>query len=377
MRINWIEEDVFLASDTITLPDYVLEGTPSVSIRVHQWDQYGNPYRSHSKQQTEVTVTGTNAADAALTDIGTGDDPEASLVARRQVISRGYASWSPRVSVDAEDEIDVAYDVRQLARNSKGAAVRAGTEDGRVEDFADWVGLGTSSAQSRMKDVDALLTTYNDARVLIEGADTSGTADDILHPDETDDDADGATGVLTDYADPRDSGNDPFVYGAPRNAPSGLDAEWSDILNTAALDTYQDYGTTPNKSDQGLVAAPDPGNDDSMNQSEPTSVLVVDKANSADTGRYNVDLVGKTTEASEFLADTEDADDTDDRPELVFSFDGDDIYLDNTKDEGRVITMDAFRTLLKDSTTSSGNEVEVLTYNVDGTSTFSVKGDGS
>ena len=49
------------------------------------------------------------------------------LMARRQVISRGYSSWSPRVNVDAEDEINVAYDVRQLARNSKGAAVRTGT----------------------------------------------------------------------------------------------------------------------------------------------------------------------------------------------------------------------------------------------------------
>ena len=52
LNIHWIEEATFLASDTITLPTYVLEGTPSVSIRVHQWDQYGNPYRSHSKQQT-------------------------------------------------------------------------------------------------------------------------------------------------------------------------------------------------------------------------------------------------------------------------------------------------------------------------------------
>ena len=102
------------------------------------------------------------------------------------------------------------------------------------------------------------------------------------------------------------------------------------------------------------------------------------RPNSADTGRYNVDLVGKASEATEFLADTEDAtNDADDRPELVFSFDDDDIYLDNTKDEGRVITMDAFRTLLKDSTTASGNEVEVLTYNVDGTSTFSVKAGSS
>ena len=76
-------------------------------------------------------------------------------------------------------------------------------------------------------------------------------------------------------------------------------------------------------------------------------LLVVEKANSADTGRYNVDLVGKASEATEFLADTvgtEPEPGTDDtRPELVFSFDGDDIYLDNTKAEGRVITMDTFR----------------------------------
>ena len=67
---------------------------------------------------------------------------------------------------------------------------------------------------------------------------------------------------------------------------------------------------------------------------------------------------------------------TDDaRPELVFSFDDDDIFIDNTKDEGRVITMAAFRTLLSGSDFASGNEVEVLTYNVDGTSTFVVRPD--
>jgi len=33
--------------------------------------------------------------------------------------------------------------------------------------------------------------------------------------------------------------------------------------------------------------------------------------------------------------------------------------------------------MLRDSTTSSGNEVEVLTYDVDGTSTFVVKANGS
>ena len=387
LRINWIEEDVFLASDSITLPTYVLEGTPSVSIKVHQWDQYGNPYRSHSKQQTEITVTGTQANGTdAIEDIGAATGVQASLMERRQVISRGYASWTPRVRVDAEDEIDVAYDVRQLARNSKGAAVRTGT--GGVANFAAWVALGTSSAQSRMKQVDALLTTYNDARVLVSAEDENDAvptvgapAGTILHPDLLDDDNDGGTGELTDYADPRDTGNDPFVYGAPRNAPEGANAEWSDILTTDALDTYQDYGDHVSaKSAQGLVGDddtvtpvidnPDPGTSDGSD-----SVLVVDKANSADTGRYNVDLVGKTTEATEFLADTvgTEPDTNDTRPELVFSFDDDDIYLDNTKDEGRVITMKAFRTLLKDSTTSSDNEVEVLTYNVDGTSTFSVK----
>lgn len=39
---------------------------------------------------------------------------------------------------------------------------------------------------------------------------------------------------------------------------------------------------------------------------------------------------------------------------------------------GRILVA-AFRSMLKDSTTSSGYEMEVLTYNVDGISTFSVK----
>ena len=160
------------------------------------------------------------------------------------------------------------------------------------------------------------------------------------------------------------------MYGAPRNAPDGANAEWSDELNDDALDTYQDYEDAT-KTAQGLVLLTAPGTSDGAD-----SVVVVEKANSADTGRYNVDLVGKASEATEFLADTEGADGTADaRPELVFSFDDDDIYLDNTKAEGRVITMDAFRSSAEGQHRrfGSGNEVEVLTYNVDGISTFSVK----
>jgi len=67
------------------------------------------------------------------------------------------------------------------------------------------------------------------------------------------------------------------------------------------------------------------------------------------------------------------AEDTDTKPELVFKFDSDDIHLDNTKDEGRVITMAAFRNLLKDSRSVRVIRLRWLTYNVDGTSTFSVQ----
>ena len=390
VNVHWIAEATFLASDSITVPTYVLAGTPSVSIRVSQFDQYGNPYRSHSKQQTEVRVSGTDATDAALTDIGTATGDQANLTERRQVISRGYSSWTPRVSVDAEDEIDVHYDVRQLARNSKGTPVRSGSGDGRVANFAAWVGLGASSAQSRMTAVDALRHTYNDARVLVSATGANDVAPTVgapagttLYPDLIDDDGSADSPELTDYAHPRGDttaspaivgSDDPFVYGAPRNAPSGANAEWSDDLNADGLDTYQDYeGVT--KSAQGLVAAPDPVAlaDDNSTSDGTGAVLVVEKANSDDTGLYNVDLVGKTAEATEFLADTQSADDTNDRPELVFSFDDDDIFIDNTKAEGRVITMTAFRNMLGESTTATGNEVRVLTYNVDGVSTFSVR----
>ncbi len=385
LKIHWIEEDIFLASDSITLPDYVLKGTPSLNIRVHQFDQYGNPYRSHSRQQTQITVTGVDSADSPITDINPGETgDQLSINAVRQVISRGYASWSPSVNVDAADEINVAYDIRQLARNSKGAAVRVGT--GGVADFATWVTLGTSSAESRIKVVDALLTTYNDARVLVQGADTDDTAGNRLYPDLINDDGEDDSPVATDYANPKGSTTDsivgttdPFVYGAPRNAPNGYDPEWSDALNPDALDTYQDYeGESVVKSGQGLVgddntASPAIDNPNPATSDGSGSVLVVDKADSANTGRYNVDLVGKTAEASEFLADTQDATDTDTKPELVFSFDEDDIYVDNTNAEGRVITIERFRSLLSESDTETGNEVEVLTYNVDGISTFVVR----
>ena len=408
LRIHWIEEAPFLASDSIDVPEYVLEGTPSLGIKVHQWDQYGNPYRSHSKQHTNIRVNGTQAdGTAGIVDIGTAAGPQTHLVEHHRVNSRGYASWTPRVRVSAEELIKVAVDIRQLARNSSGNPVRVGSETatdtnpGEVANFAAWVNLGTSSAESRKSVVDKLRTTYNDARVLVAAnaadgtAPSVGTAGGVLYPDEIDDDGDGGTTpALTDFRAPLDSGNDPFVYSRASDAPSGSNAEWSDGLNDSddgALDTYQDYGNGVTKTAQGLVAAPDPvaladNNDADNNGDESETVWVVDKANSASTGQYNVDLEGPTYDpgtavrreaykkATFFLADTVGTDDgTDTRPELLFSFDDEDIFIDNTKDEGRVIKIEMFRKLLRESVYGSGNEVDVLTYNVDGISTFSVK----
>ena len=425
VRVHWIEETAFLASDSITVPPYIEAGNRSVKIQVHQWDQYGNPYRSHSRQKTDITVTAyddsvgqddiDDGTGTAETDIGSEDGNQGSRDAVRQVISRGYSTWSPTVNVANEDTIRVVYDVRQLARNSSGNPVRTGATQTAADtpdivvggdlaaQFTAWVGLGQSSAQSRKTVIDALRTTYNDARVMINpGADAAVTTDDtVLHPDEIDDDGDSAatTPALTDYAAPRGDSiatpavigsTDPFVYSRTSDAPDAQNAEWFNGLSSSALDTYQDYEGLV-KSRQGLVNT-DATDDDPSASDGMGTVAVVTKANSANTGLYNVDLEGPSPDptieatrdaykkATYFLADTvgtegtntdDNADDT--KPELVFSFDDDDIFIDNRESEGRVISIDMFRSLLKDSTTGSGYEVRVLTYNVDGTSTFSVR----
>ena len=69
----------------------------------------------------------------------------------------------------------------------------------------------------------------------------------------------------------------------------------------------------------------------------------------------------------EFLVST-DATATD--AERVYSYDSDDIFIDSTEDEGVEITMASFVAKIKDG----GNMIQVIAYDVDGTSIFRLTG---
>ena len=93
------------------------------------------------------------------------------------------------------------------------------------------------------------------------------------------------------------------------------------------------------------------------------TVEVVARAVSTDVGSTagimvitNGDLDG------EFLVDI----DEDDAADRVYSYDADDIFIDSTDDEGVEITMESFAAKIKEGPDS----VEVLAYDIDGTSIF-------
>ena len=293
--VYWVEDDPVLTTSTIEVPTYVLAGSSSsVRATVYLWDQYGNPHQSHRSQKAVITI-GADAVET-VTDPAT-DDSKTSI---RPVISRGYASWRHAMATVAGTRVNVVYDVRMLARNSNGQAVKEAANDDDLDD----------------NDI-----AYNDGRVI--------TTDDSRAAAVYDDD-----------------GNALSRPGSDQGYRNILAPDTTDMFNARA--TLYDGST----------------NDDAaLNDDGDALVEVVDKAVST-----NVDADVTVTHGKlegEFLADT-DADDDADR---VYAYDDDDIFIDSTGDEGVEITMASFAAKINDG----GNTVEVLAYDVDGSSIFRLK----
>ena len=346
--IHWIEETPVLTSDSLDMPVYVLADNPSVGTTVRLWDQYGNSHRSNSNQKVEITYT----------DSETGDDDDSDS-AVRQVISRGYARWATKIEVDSGETVAVTYDVRQLARNSDGSAVRAGTDPEQVDDFAEWMGFGSGqSSATRQALIDDLDVTYNDGRVITsddKNAEGDYTSDIALYQAPADDDNDANTGPENDDDDPDDP--DPIlVFARP-----GEDQDLRNILNSHALDTYVDRG------DGLMVPNADDANDGSG------TVQVVEKADSTDVGDDVLYVTHVLQSEGRFLTSADDTVEAD----LVYSYDDDDIFINSTGAEGVEITMAKFEGLIDDNSPKAAlndarTHVQVIAYDVDGTSIFRV-----
>ena len=343
--IYWVEEEPVLTTTSVKSPVYVIAGNKTaVRTTVYLYDQYGDPHQSHRAQQAEIVI--------ATGDEITEDAADTSSV--RQVISRGYASWRRALDTAAGTPVTVSYDVRMLARNSNGVAVQ------------DWIATDD--------DLDDNDITYNDGRVTIlrtvaddgevtlgdvavydrddDSDDTTPVSNDTnddtndTTPVSNDDDDDTTTDVDTPVIASATEGDEEFLITRSReNAAVSVN-----IFNMDAKDLFDTRPTDGGGTAQEEVDGTD-------------SVEVVARAVSTDVGTVagtmgitNGDLDG------EFLVDTG----IDGNADRVYSYDADDIFIDSTKDEGVEITMDSFAAKIKEGP----DRVEVLAYDIDGTSIF-------
>ena len=314
--VYWVEKAPVLTSDSLGKAAYLLQSSSgSVSATVYLYDQYGNAHRSHNSQKVNITIE----------DDDSDTDSAGSEV--RQVISRGYARWTKtKATLDAGAPVGISYDIRMLARNSNGVAIQSSDRSG----FAD---LSPAA-------IDALATTYNDGAVITA---TDGENDE--------------TAVHADASD-HDNNPDTADVATPLKRPTD-DQVRKNIINGSALDLYD------SRNDPAQFTIDGSG-----------MVQVVEKADSRDTDEYTVHTI--LADSNEFLADGHLADGAselthDGDADLVYSYDDDDIFIDST-DEALEISMDRFESMLGrdiDTITTSA-EIEVIAYDVDGTSIFRV-----
>ena len=363
IKIHWIEETAVLSSDSIDAPVYVLEGEPTVGTTVRLWDQYGNSIRSHPRQQVAMTYTDSEGA-----------DENTVMSAVRQVISRGYARWSTSVEVDENNTVTVTYDVRQLARNSGGSPIRAdGVDNGGttgnavniVADYAAWLGLGSGfSSATRQAAINALDTTYNDGSVI-----TAGTRDATTNL---------LSSVVPLYQPPAidaADGDRVLVF-----ARAGEGQAVQRIISNDALDTYIDRGEAYDLETDALrrdVHAPEAAAlEPSTMDHDATGKLiqVVDDAVSRNVGNDILNVTHVLADDNQFLTDTPLDDDGDVMvPELVYTYDDDDIFIDSTDVmEAQEIDLDTFEALIDVGDDAPAVYIQVIAYDIDGTSIFRV-----
>ncbi len=168
--------------------------------------------------------------------------------------------------------------------------------------------------------VDDLNTTYNDGRVIT----SDGTT--VVHDTTT-------SNALT---------------------RPGTGQEYTNILNTSAHDLFDSR-----ESDRTVD-----GTD---------SVQVVDRAVSTNVGNDVMIIIAALVDDDEFLADTTSGGDN--NAELVYSYDSDDIFIDSTGSEGVEITMASFEGKIGRAT-NPVTPIQVIAYDVDGTSIFRLVSSG-
>ena len=105
--VMWVEETQMVSKSTLTVADYVTPDSKdkaTVKGTVQLYDQYGNARRSYRLQMASVTI-------------GTGDDSQSD----RSVTSKGVATWSRKMDVEAGTPVPVSYQVVVHSRDKNGA----------------------------------------------------------------------------------------------------------------------------------------------------------------------------------------------------------------------------------------------------------------
>ena len=321
-NIRWAERRTVLTTSILSVDGYVLErrGDGRVNAVVKLYDQYGNSHRSHSSQKILVAIgsnDGTNTGQPALEAVPNNAMllvPNQENTALRGVVSRGFARWARTAPGASNDLINVVYDVRLLARNSDGVAVQ-------LDAATEFTAL----------DFDDLGITYNDGSVATEDEMSTTPVYYI---------GDGVPPLEVGAADGTEVLITRNVTGAVIRA----------ILNTAAGDLH------------GFEAG--------------KAVPVVIKADSSDVDDATATVTHIFADDDVFLADNTTAeDDEDDNPELVYSYDSDDLYIDSSSDgDGAEISMEKFEARLGSNFGTIGGDavIEVLVYDVDGQSIFRI-----
>ena len=427
-NIRWTEGSTVLTTSILEVDDYVLErrGEAKVNAVVRLYDQYGNSHRSHSTQKilinigtTDHDVTDGPDADAQrvlnaeldnadlLEIFGTGDDEvNQKDTSMRQVVSRGFARWTRTAPGAANGSITVTYNVRHLTRNSDGVAVIGVEVDGAVvaddnDDLDDndityndgRVAVGRTAMIGPVDGVDNVRTeSYLDTTSTPNGQVPVYKFDDDFYPKVNVLHDTGITGLMKDddaATDGRSSVEEADVEGPADQFSRGEVLITRAIKPIAAVDASDDDPAITAANGAAIRNILSDAFDLHPGEMGKT-VPVVDKADSQD-----VDVVVTVThifaDDDVFLTDAigatgsdDDADDDDDlinsRPELVYSYDSDDLYIDSSSDgDGAEISMEKFEARLGGNFDDIDEHatVEVLVYDADGQSIFRVKSKAS
>ena len=98
-------------------------------------------------------------------------------------------------------------------------------------------------------------------------------------------------------------------------------------------------------------------------------VYVVARSDSADVGDDILHVVALFKDHGEFLTAT----DATSNPTLVYAYDDDDIFIDSTGTEAIEVDIAKFQSLVDHNQRDTRASIQVIAYDVDGTSIFRVR----